>query len=386
MTAPKIAVLIVAAGRGTRLGEGLPKQYRPLLGKTILAHAIEGVRQALPTAIIRCVIAPGDEQIYLASAGPDAPATVPGGASRQQSVCNGLEALADASPDIVLIHDAARPFGIASVAGALVEGIAAGAAHGVAPGIELPDSLRRAQDGTFVPVPREGMWRVQTPQAFRYRAILDAHRKAAGQQLTDDLSVAEAAGLTITLIPGDERAIKITTAADITRAEAILLAARGDVRVGHGYDVHAFGPGDSVMLCGVQVPHSAALAGHSDADVGLHALTDAILGSIGAADIGAHFPPSDPRWRGAASDAFLRHAASLVAAKDGVIAHVDVTLVCEAPKIAPHREAMVASIAAILGLSAERVSVKATTTEGLGFTGRREGIAAYATATVRLPQ
>jgi len=383
MTSRKVAVLIVAAGRGTRLGGGLPKQYRPLMGRTVLQHAIDGVRRALPEARVLCVIASGDEAIYRVSVTVGAPATVIGGATRQESVLNGLEALAKDAPEIVLIHDAARPFGIEAVAGSLVSAI--GEFDGVAAALEVTDSLRRLDGGSLSVVPREGVWRVQTPQAFRFAAILAAHREVMGAAMTDDISVAEAAGLEITLVAGDERAMKITTAADMLRAERILLAERSDIRVGHGYDVHAFGPGDSVMLCGIKVPYVAGLAGHSDADVGLHALTDAVLGAIGAADIGAHFPPSDPKWRGAASGAFLRHAASLVTVKDGVIAHVDVTLVCEAPKIGPHRVAMVAQVAEILGLREDRVSVKATTTEGLGFAGRREGIAAYATATVRLP-
>ena len=385
MSNARIAVLIVAAGRGTRLGEGVPKQYRPLLGRAVLAHAIEEVRRALPEAFLTCVIGPEDRADYEAALGEAAPHAVAGGASRQESVFLGLKALTAQSPDIVLIHDAARPFGIDAVAGRLLEALQGGGFDGAAPGLEVPDSLRRAGPAGFMPVERAGIWRVQTPQAFRFQPILAAHRQAEGANMTDDLSVAEAAGLRITLVPGDERAIKITTPQDIARAEAILIAARGDVRVGHGYDVHAFAPGDSVMLCGVRVPHSAALSGHSDADVGLHALTDAVLGAIGAADIGVHFPPSDPRWRGAPSDAFLRHAIALVGAENGVIAHLDVTLVCEAPKIGPHRDAMVARIAGIAGIGAGRVSVKATTTEGLGFAGRREGIAAYATATVRLP-
>lgn len=378
-------MLIVAAGRGTRLGSGVPKQYRPLMGRSVLAHAIAGARKALPDAAITCVIAPGDEAAYLAAVGQDAPPTITGGDTRQESVHKGLEALSVGPPDIVLIHDAARPFGIEASAQRLLHALTDGDFDGAAPGLEVTDSLRREQDGRFIPVDRSGVWRVQTPQAFRFQGILAAHREAQGQSLSDDLSVAEAAGLRLTLIPGSPLALKITTQADMDRAHGILLAGLGDVRMGHGYDVHAFAPGDGVMLCGVRVPHSAALAGHSDADVGLHALTDAVLGSIGAADIGAHFPPSDPHWRGASSDRFLSHAAGLVAAKDGVVAQVDVTLVCEAPKIGPYRAAMVQSIAAILGISADRVSVKATTTEGLGFTGRREGIAAYATATVRLP-
>ncbi len=383
MNSPKVSVILVAAGRGTRLGDGLPKQYRQIFGRSVLQRAIDGVRAALPGAGILTVIAEGAEALYQASTDGDRPSAVLGGDTRQASVLKGLEALVEEAPDIVLIHDAARPFGVETVAADLVA--RAGKGGGVAPALEVPDTLRRAEGGAFQPMMRDGVWRVQTPQAFLYAEILAAHRKAAGQALTDDLSVAEAAGLSVTLIPGDPRAFKITTQADFDQAETTVLAALADARTGHGYDVHAFGPGDHVMLCGVRVPYTFALAGHSDADVGLHALTDAVLGTIGAADIGAHFPPSDLQWRGASSDAFLRHAVSLVAAKGGIVAHVDVTLVCEAPKVGPHRAAMVSRLADILGLAADRVSVKATTTEGLGFTGRREGIAAYATATVRLP-
>lgn len=383
MNSPRVSVILVAAGRGTRLGEGLPKQYRPIFGRTVIQRAIDGVRAALPDAGILTVISEDAEALYEAATDAGRPGSVAGGVTRQASVLRGLEALENDAPDIVLIHDAARPFGVETVAAGLVARAVQGG--GVAPALEVPDTLRRAEGGTFLPVARDGVWRVQTPQAFRYAEILAAHRKSTGQSLTDDLSVAEAAGLAITLIPGDARAFKITTAADFKLAEAAVIAAHADVRTAHGYDVHAFGAGDHVMLCGVRVPHTFALAGHSDADVGLHALTDAILGTIGAADIGAHFPPSDPQWRGAASDAFLRHAVSLVAAKGGIVAHVDVTLVCEAPKVGPYREAMVARLGEILGLTTDRISVKATTTEGLGFTGRREGIAAYATATVRLP-
>lgn len=383
MTLPKVAVLIVAAGRGTRFGEGVAKQYRTLLGQSVLQHAIAGVRRALPEARMLCVICKDAAERYTSSLAGTPPQWVEGGETRQASVANGLEALATDPPDIILIHDAARPFGTEAVVPALIAALET--YGGAAPALPLMDSLRRQSANGYTAIMRDGMYRVQTPQAFRFAAILDAHRKAAGKSMTDDLSVAEAAGVPITLVPGDERAIKITTAADLKRAEAIVLAGRGDVRTGHGYDVHAFGDGDSVMLCGVKVPHGAGLAGHSDADVGLHALTDAVLGAIGAADIGAHFPPGAAKWKGADSSSFLKHAAGLVAAKGGVVAHVDVTLVCEAPKIGPHRTAMVAKVADILGLSEDRVSVKATTTEGLGFAGRREGIAAYATATVRLP-
>jgi 2-C-methyl-D-erythritol 4-phosphate cytidylyltransferase/2-C-methyl-D-erythritol 2,4-cyclodiphosphate synthase len=234
-------------------------------------------------------------------------------------------------------------------------------------------------------IDRSELWRAQTPQGFHYVAILAAHRAAAGCQLTDDSAVAEAAGLAPVLVAGSEDNLKVTTAEDLAIAERLIAARRGDVRVGQGFDVHAFAPGGQVRLCGVEIPHDANLTGHSDADVGLHALTDAVLGAIGAGDIGIHFPPSDPRWRGAASDQFLRHAAALVRARGGAIAAVDVTIICERPKIGPHRAAMIERVAAILGIAGARVSVKATTTDKLGFTGRGEGIAAQAVATVRLP-
>ncbi len=386
MMSASIAVLVVAAGKGERAGGGLPKQYRPVLGMPLLALSVARVRRALPDARVICVIGADDSATYAAAMGENPPQWVIGGATRQLSVLAGLEAFDAWSPEIVLIHDAARPLGIERTAPALLAAIAQGGFDGAAPALPVVDSLRRREGDAFTPASRADLWRVQTPQAFRFAPILAAHRAAAGQGgLTDDLQVAEHAGLKITLVEGDERSMKVTEAADFDRLTGLLLAERGDIRVGHGYDVHAFGPGDAVTLCGVRVPHTAGLAGHSDADVGLHALTDAVLGAIGAEDIGAHFPPGDARWKGAASDAFLRQAASLVTARDGVVAHVDVTLVCEAPKVGPHRAAMTARIAEILGLSQDRVSVKATTTEKLGFTGRREGIAAYATATVRLP-
>ena len=384
MSPSKVSVILVAAGRGTRLGDGPPKQFRPLLGRSVLQRAIDGVRAALPDAGLLVVIPEDGDALYKAATDASRPAAVTGGATRQESVLRGLEALAATPPEFVLIHDAARPFGLETVASELLSKLQDGA-DAVAPGLEVPESLRRAGGGGFQSLAREGVWRVQTPQAFRYQSILAAHRQAVGQSLTDDLSVAEASGFAVSLVAGNPDGFKITTQADLKRAEGILLSARNDIRTGHGYDVHAFGAGDHVMLCGVRVPHDFALAGHSDADVALHAITDAVLGAIGAADIGAHFPPSDPRWRGAASDAFLRHAVGLVAVKGGIVAHVDVTIVCEAPKVGPHRAAMVSRLAQILDLAEDRVSVKATTTEGLGFTGRREGMAAYATATIRLP-
>ncbi|WP_114391633.1 bifunctional 2-C-methyl-D-erythritol 4-phosphate cytidylyltransferase/2-C-methyl-D-erythritol 2,4-cyclodiphosphate synthase [Oleisolibacter albus] len=383
---PSCIALIVAAGRGERFGADVPKQYLSLAGRTVLRRSVEAFLHHPQVDAVRVVINPAHRDLYKdALAGLDLPEPVAGGASRQESVCNGLEALAGAqAPDLVLIHDAARPLvdaaTIARVIAALAEAPAAIAAT------PLADTLKRERGGTVVAtVDRSGLWRARTPQGFRFREILAAHRAARGMELTDDSAVAEEVGLPVTLVPSNPDNLKVTHGYDLARAERLIMAELGDVRTGTGFDVHKFADGDHVWLCGVKVPHSHALDGHSDADVGLHALTDAILGAIGSGDIGTHFPPSDPQWKGADSARFLRHAADLVAARGGVIAHVDVTLICERPKVGPHRDAMVARMAGILGLCPSRVSIKATTTEGLGFTGRREGIAAQAAATVRLP-
>ncbi len=383
---PSIAVVVVAAGRGARAGsEGGPKQYRPLLGAAVLTRTLRAFIRHPGIQRVQTVIHADDRALFDAAA-EDLAVAVPviGGTTRQESVLAGLEALAGDSPDLVLIQDAARPFATAAM---LERVVAALATHeGAIAAVPVSDTLKRA-DGERIAatVPRAGLWRAQTPQGFRFPAILAAHRAAKGLDLTDDAAVAERAGLSVALVMGDEDNMKITTADDFARAERLLMVRLQDVRTGTGFDVHRFGAGDHVWLCGVRVPHAHGLEGHSDADAGLHALTDAILGAIGARDIGAHFPPNDPQWRGAASDRFLAHAASLVAAQGGAVAHVDVTIICEAPKVGPHREAMRARIAEILKLDLGRVSVKATTTEGLGFTGRREGIAAQAAATVRLP-
>ncbi|MBN9090562.1 MAG: bifunctional 2-C-methyl-D-erythritol 4-phosphate cytidylyltransferase/2-C-methyl-D-erythritol 2,4-cyclodiphosphate synthase [Reyranella sp.] len=381
--------LIVAAGRGSRFGGPLPKQYALLAGRPVLRHTLEAYRSASSINRLRVVIAPGDEIHYQAAVeGLNLPAPVLGGASRQQSVLNGLEALAGEAPDFVAVHDAARPFVrpvdiAACLAAASAEGVS-----GAVLGVRLADTLKRADaEGAIVDtVPRTNLWRAQTPQIFRYAQLLDAHRAAASlgaseaTALTDDAAVAERAGLKVVMVEGSEDNRKITTADDLARCVAM------ETRTAFGFDVHGFGPGNAVMLGGVAIPHTHTLAGHSDADVALHALTDAILGTIGAGDIGKHFPPSDPQWRGASSDRFLKHAVELLAARGGRIVHLDLTLVCEAPKIGPHRDAMVASIARIASLDPDRVSVKATTTEKLGFTGRREGIAAQAIATVEIPR
>ena len=382
--------LIVAAGRGARFGGDIPKQYRPLGGRAVLRHAVERLLAHPGIADVRVVISPEDRTRYDAAvAGLTLLAPVAGGATRQQSVRNGLESLAPLQPEAVLIHDAARPFLDDGVIDRVIAGI--GRAPGAIAALPVVDTIKRAKDPAG-PSPRietttsrDRLWRAQTPQGFRFDAILEAHRAASGTEHTDDAAVAEAIGLAVELVMGSEENFKITTEGDLQRAERLLGGGVWEYRSAGGYDVHRFAPGDAIMLCGIRVPHSAALEGHSDADVGLHALTDALLGAIGAGDIGQHFPPSDPKWRGADSSKFLAHAGELVAAKGGRITHLDVTIICERPKVGPHRAAMVERIAAILGLETGRVSVKATTTEGLGFTGRGEGIAAQATATVALP-
>ncbi len=376
--------LVVAAGRGIRAGGGMPKQYRPLAGRPVLAHSLAVFAAHRRVDAIRVVIHPDDRALYEeAAAGFHLPEPAHGGATRQDSVRLGLESLASLGARRVLIHDAARPFVDAATIARVIDAL--DTAPGAVPAVAVADTLKRAAGGMVeTTVPREGLWRAQTPQGFRYDEILAAHRAVAGRELTDDAAVAEATGLPVAVVAGSEGNFKLTAEDDFRRAEA-MIAAQSETRVATGYDVHAFGPGDHVWLCGVKVPHERGLVGHSDADVALHALTDAVLGTIGAGDIGQHFPPSDPRWKGAASDQFLRHAVSLVAARGGRVLHVDVTIVCERPKVGPHRAAMTARLAEIVGIDASRCSVKATTTEGLGFTGRREGIAAQAACTVRVP-
>jgi len=381
---PRIAVLIVAAGKGERAGTSLPKQYERLGGRPLLRRTVE----AFAGYSVQVVIGPGQQDMAAAAlAGLALPAPVTGGATRQESVRRGLEALAQEAPakdapDFVLIHDAARPLISPGVIQAVIGALESGA-DGALPMVAASDTLRRKDaDGRWTLVSRDNLYRAQTPQGFVYAKILAAHRDHAHEDVTDDVALAELAGLKVQMVEGEEKNIKVTRKEDFALAE--LLLGGGDVRTATGYDVHKFKDGDHIWLCGLKIPHSHGLEGHSDADVGLHAITDALLGCIGEGDIGQHFPPSDERWRGAASWKFLDHAASLVAAKGGVINHVDVTIICERPKVGPHREAMKAKIAEILKIDPSRVSVKATTTEGLGFTGRREGIAAQAIATVKL--
>lgn len=380
----RIHAIIVAAGAGLRAGGGVPKQYRAVAGQPLLRHAVERLLGHSAITGVSVVINPECRALYgAAMAGLTLPEPIAGGATRQESVLAGLESLAADPPDIVLVHDAARAFVPDAVIDALVAAFADDDVDGACPALPQVDSLRRGEEGRFSgSVDRDALWRVQTPQAFRTPAILAAHR-AAAPGATDEVAIALAAGLRVAITPGDERAFKVTEPADFAKAEVMTTFSS---RAASGFDVHKFGPGDHVWLCGVKVPHDHGLIGHSDADAGLHALTDALLGTIAAGDIGDHFPPSDERWRGAASDQFLAHAAHLVRERGGLIDHVDVTLICERPKVGPHREAMRARIAEILGLGIDRVSVKATTTEKLGFTGRQEGIAAQAMASVRLPE
>lgn len=375
----KTVCLIVAAGIGARAGDGGPKQYRPLAGKPLLRWSAE--RLAAHPAIdeVRVVIHPDHEALYEEAVGSlDLGDPIFGAATRQESVLAGLKALEE-SAGRVLIHDAARPFISAAIVDRLLTALNEHA--GAVPALPVVDSLRRGEVLLEGEVSREGLHRVQTPQAFRVSPLLAAHR-AAAPGATDDAEIARAAGLDVALVEGAESLFKVTYPADFERAER-LISGRG-FRTGTGFDVHRFEPGDHVMLCGVKVPHTLGLKGHSDADVGLHALTDALLGAAAAGDIGDHFPPSDPKWRGAPSDSFLAHARGLVTAAGGMIEHVDVTIICERPKVGPHRPAMRQRIAEILRLAESRISVKATTTEKLGFTGRGEGIAAQAAATIRM--
>ena len=380
----RLFAVIVAAGRGSRFGGPLPKQYADLKSCAVLRETAQAfLRYRSPVSVL-VVIHPDDRALYdEAVAGLDLLAPVHGGATRQDSVRLGLEALEAAPQDIVMIHDAARPLLDPAIIDRAIAVLETSDAALVA--IPVRDTIKRGAAGhVAATVDRENLWRAQTPQVFRYGKIIAAHRAAVGLDLTDDAAVAEQAGMKVELVMGSEDNFKITTADDLARANRLVGAAY-EFRTGQGFDVHQLVEGDHVWINGIRIPHTAKLLGHSDADVGLHALTDALLGAIGAGDIGNHFPPTDERWRGADSSKFLAHAGQLVAEKGGRITHCDVTIICERPKIGPHRAAMIARIAEILGIDADRVSVKATTTEELGFTGRREGIAAQAVATVRLP-
>ena len=387
-----IGVVIVAAGRGSRAGAaGLgPKQYIELAGQTVLARAVAAFAGHAGIGPIQVVIHAEDTELYHTAIGPLASRVLPpvaGGRTRQHSVRAGLEALVTHAPSLVLIHDAARPFVDGGVIGRVIAALAA--TDGAIAALALSDTLKRvgSDDRISGTLDRTGLWRAQTPQGFRFQAILEAHRMAASHpaELTDDAAVAELAGLCVSVVEGSPRNLKITTPEDVAMAQ-VELAGAMEIRTGQGFDVHRFTAGDHVWLGGVRIPHTASLEGHSDADVALHALTDAILGAIADGDIGQHFPPSDPQWKGASSDRFLADAARRAREKGARIINVDVTVLAEAPRIGPHRAAMQARIADILGLGPGRVGIKATTTEGLGFTGRREGIAALAQATLELPR
>ncbi|MFD0858139.1 bifunctional 2-C-methyl-D-erythritol 4-phosphate cytidylyltransferase/2-C-methyl-D-erythritol 2,4-cyclodiphosphate synthase [Roseovarius aquimarinus] len=367
------AVLIVAAGRGTRAGGDLPKQWQPLAGRRVIDWTVERFRTQPDVQNIMIALHPDDIEAYSA---PEGVRTTQGGASRAASVRAGLEALEETGCTRVLIHDVARPCVSAALIGRVLGALEDGA-RAAAPALAVTDALWTGEAGRVTgTADRSGLWRAQTPQGFDFADILAAHRAYDGEA-ADDVEVARAAGLDVVIVPGDEDNLKITHPPDFARAEAILRG-KMDIRIGSGYDVHRFGEGDHVMLCGVAIPHERGLQGHSDADVGLHALCDAIYGALAMGDIGRHFPPSEPQWKGAESHVFLRHAVALAREMGFGIGNIDITLVCEWPKIGPHAEAMRGALAEITGTGITRISVKATTSERLGFTGREEGIAAMA--------
>ena len=384
----KCAVIIVAAGRGHRFGGDMPKQYRTVGGRMILARTMGAFCAHPAVSTVRAVIHPDDMPLYkCAAAGLPVAEPVFGGKTRQDSVRLGLESLKDESPDIVLIHDGARPFVDFGVINRVIAEVREH--QGAIPALPVVDTIKAGEtkDGKTLitkTVDRAGLYRVQTPQGFPYAKILTAHEAVKGQELTDDACVAELAAISVVLTKGSEDNFKITTQADLDRAEILLNGKGDDIRTATGFDVHKFSDGSFVTLCGVQVPHDFGLEGHSDADVGLHALTDALLGAIGSGDIGLHFPPSDMKWKGADSTLFLKYAVDLVRGLGGQILNADVTFICERPKIGAHRLAMIEKLAELLGISSSKVSIKATTTEKLGFTGRKEGIAAQACVTVKL--
>src|SRR5215211_1757249 len=378
--AGRVAAVVVAGGRGLRAGGETPKQYRVIAGVPVIRSSLTLFALHAQIDAVQPVIHGDDADAFAqASAGLDVLAPVLGGATRQGSVRAGLEALAPLEPEIVLVHDAARPFASAALVSRAVAAAAAGAA---VPALAVSDTVKQvdAKGRVTATLDRSHLVTVQTPQAFLFRLLREAHGRAAEAgraDFTDDAALAEWAGIAVSVFAGERANVKLTTPEDFARAEAERLSALADVRTGSGFDVHAFGDGDHVMLGGVRIPHAQGVIGHSDADV--------VLGALADGDIGQHFPPSDPQWRGASSDRFLAFACERVRARAGMIAHLDVTIVCEAPRIGPHRDAMRARIAEIAGIALDRVAIKATTSETLGFTGRREGIVAMATATIRLP-
>ncbi|WP_407153994.1 bifunctional 2-C-methyl-D-erythritol 4-phosphate cytidylyltransferase/2-C-methyl-D-erythritol 2,4-cyclodiphosphate synthase [Bradyrhizobium sp. STM 3557] len=384
----RTAAILVAAGRGLRAGSGGPKQYRNVGGRAVIHRALAAFSGHPEIAIVQPVVNPDDMAVFNAAVSDlRHAAPVNGGATRQASVLAGLEALAPHRPDIVLIHDAARPFVSADVISRAI--VAASRTGAAIPVVAVTDTIKQVtESGDVTATPERATLRIaQTPQTFKFDVILDAHRRAARERsdFTDDAAIAEWAGLTVTTFEGDVANMKLTTPEDFVREEARLAAALGDIRTGTGYDVHAFGEGDHVWLCGLRVPHTKGFLAHSDGDVGLHALVDAILGALADGDIGSHFPPSDMKWKGASSDQFLKYAIERVTARGGRIANLEVTMICERPKIGPLRDQMRARISEISGVDISRIAVKATTSERLGFTGREEGIAATASATIRLP-
>jgi 2-C-methyl-D-erythritol 4-phosphate cytidylyltransferase / 2-C-methyl-D-erythritol 2,4-cyclodiphosphate synthase len=385
----RTAVVLVAAGRGLRAGAGGPKQYRSIGGQPVISRAMESFSRHPDVLAVQPVVNPDDSAMFTAAvAGLRHEPPANGGATRQASVLAGLEALVPHKPDIVLIHDAARPFVSSALISRAIE--AARKSGAAIPAVPVTDTVKLiGESGDIEGTPERARLRIaQTPQSFRFDVILEAHRRAAKQgrsDFTDDAAIAEWAGLTVATFEGDVANMKLTTPEDFVREEARLAAQLGDIRTGTGYDVHAFGEGDHVMICGVRVPHTKGFLAHSDGDVGLHALVDAILGALADGDIGSHFPPSDPKWKGASSDQFLKYAIDRIIARGGRVANLEVTLICERPKIGPLRDTMRARIAEISGVDISRVAVKATTSERLGFTGREEGIAATASATIRLP-
>mgnify|MGYP006150929157 FL=1 len=378
----KSVALIVAAGRGHRFGGEMPKQYTQLDGAPVLRHTVMAFLSQPKIDHVRVVIHPDDMGLYeAATEGLGLKTPIFGGEERQDSVRLGLQQIADDAPDFVLIHDGARPYISADVISRVLDAL--GSAAGAIPTLPLTDTIKRVIDGKIVATEdRFELWRAQTPQGFRYSDILNAHLKLTGQSLTDDAAICEAVGLTVVRVDGDDKNVKITTLSDIQASD------NGEIfmetRSGIGFDVHRFADGDHVVLCGVKIAHTHSLEGHSDADVALHALTDALLGAVGEDDIGHFFPPSDEQWRGVASDQFVSHAVKLIDSKGGRIVNVDITMMCEAPKVGPYRLLMRERVATILKISPSRVNVKATTTEKLGFTGRGEGIAAQAIANVEI--
>jgi 2-C-methyl-D-erythritol 4-phosphate cytidylyltransferase / 2-C-methyl-D-erythritol 2,4-cyclodiphosphate synthase len=388
--ADTIAAVVVAGGRGLRAGGDVPKQYREIAGEPVIRPALSAFLHHPQIGAVQPVIHPQDEEAFRAATAGLKKLLPPvwGGATRQASVRAGLEAFAASAPAIVLIHDAARPFLTEALIG---RAIAAARQNGAAvPAIAIADTVKKIDDDARVTetLDRNHLRMVQTPQAFGFELIMAAHRRAAAagrDDFSDDAALAEWAGHRVSVFEGEAGNVKLTTTDDFARAEMLRHVALADVRTGNGFDVHAFAEGDHVMLGGIRIPHSRGVTGHSDADVALHALIDAILGALAEGDIGQHFPPSDAQWKGASSDRFLAFACERVRVRGGIIANLDVTVVCEAPRVSPHRDAMRERIAAIAGVSVSRVAIKATTSEKLGFTGRGEGIVAMATATVRLP-